>query len=152
MNGITLPGSMNRASAGLLLRMVAVCTVGAVIFALGIATLCAGAVLAFASPQEFEIPVQHLVAGNPQTFSGVITDTHCGAKHANDTGQSASGCTRLCVKQGSAYALVSGDSVLQLNGDSGYLDRFAGQRVKIWGSLEGAEIRVDSVESLTPAK
>lgn len=144
--------STQQGEGGFLLGVVAFCVIRALVLALGIATVGASAVLVFATPQNFDLPVQHLMAGNPQTFSGVVTDSHCGAKHANDSGQNASGCTRLCVKQGAAYALVSGDNVLLLNGDATYLDKFAGQRVKIWGTLEGSEIRVDSVESLNPSK
>lgn len=124
----------------------------AMAMALALVFLSTTAVALFAAPQSFEMPVQHLMAGNPQTFAGVVSDVHCGAKHVTDSGQSAAGCTRLCVKSGSGYALVSGDTVFALNGDAAFLDRFAGERVKIWGSLEGAAIHVDSVEPLTPTK
>jgi len=130
------------------LKTIGLCSAAALALALGIAIVSTTAVLVFAAPQSLDIPVQHLMAGNPQTFSGVVTDAHCGAKHTTETGQNAAGCTRLCVKTGSSYALVSGETVLSLNGDAGFLDRFAGQRVKVWGSLEGSEIRVDSVESM----
>jgi hypothetical protein len=119
---------------------------------LALVLLSTTAVALFAAPQSFEMPVQHLMAGNPQTFAGVVSDVRCGAKHVTDSGQSAAGCTRLCVKSGSGYALVAGDTVFALNGDAAFLDRFAGERVKIWGSLEGAAIRVDSVEPLTPTR
>lgn len=131
---------------------VVVSTAVALASALILVLISTTAVSLFASPQSLEMPVSHLMAGNPQTFDGVITDSHCGAKHVTDTGQSAAGCTRLCVKSGSGYALVSGETVFVLNGDSAFLDRFAGERVKIWGSLEGSQIRVDSVEPLTPSK
>jgi hypothetical protein len=134
------------------LNTIALCTAAALALALGIATVCSSAMLVFAAPQSAEIPVRHLMSGNPQTFSGVVTDAHCGAKHTTDSGQNAAGCTRLCVKSGSNYALVSGDTVFSLNGDPTFLDRYAGQRVRVWGSLEGSEIRVDSVESMTPGR
>jgi hypothetical protein len=124
----------------------------AMAMALALVLLSTTAVALFAAPQSFELPVQHLMAGNPQTFAGIISDVHCGAKHVTDSGQSAAGCTRLCVKSGSGYALVDGDTVFALNGDAAFLDRFAGERVKIWGSLEGSSIRVDSVEPLTPTR
>ena len=132
-------------------KTVGLCAGAALVLGLALAIVSSSAVLVFAAPQFQDVPVQHLMAGNPQTFSGVVTDAHCGAKHATDSSQNASGCTRLCVKSGSSYALVSGETVFALNGDGGFLDRFAGQRVKIWGSLEGSEIRVDSVEAMTPA-
>jgi hypothetical protein len=128
------------------LKTIGLCTAAALALALGIAIVSTTAVLVFAAPQSVDLPISHLMAGNPQTFSGVVTDAHCGAKHTTESGQNAAGCTRLCVKTGSSYALVSGETVMGLNGDAGFLDRFAGQRVKVWGSLEGSEIRVDSVE------
>jgi hypothetical protein len=131
---------------------IVVSTAVALASALVLVLLSTTAVSLFASPQSVEMPVSHLMAGNPQTFAGVITDAHCGAKHVTDSGQSAAGCTRLCVKSGSGYALVAGETVFALNGDAAFLDRFAGERVKIWGSLEGSQIRVDSVEPLTPSK
>ena len=133
-------------------KTIGLCTTAALVLGLAIALISSSAVLVFAAPQSLDLPVEHLMAGNPQTFSGVVTDAHCGAKHTTDSSQNAAGCTRLCVKSGSNYALVSGDTVFALNGDATFLDRFAGQRVKIWGSLEGSEIRVDSVEAMTPAR
>ena len=96
---------------------VVVSTAVALASALILVLISTTAVSLFASPQSLEMPVSHLMAGNPQTFDGVITDSHCGAKHVTDTGQSAAGCTRLCVKSGSGYALVSGETVFVLNGD-----------------------------------
>ena len=88
-------------------KTVGLCAGAALVLGLALAIVSSSAVLVFAAPQFQDVPVQHLMAGNPQTFSGVVTDAHCGAKHATDSSQSASGCTRLCVKSGSSYALVS---------------------------------------------
>src|SRR5579872_1950143 len=58
------------------------------------------------------------------TLTGVVTDAMCGAQH-NMQGETDAQCTRLCVKAGSAYALVVGDKVYTLHGDSPDLDKYA---------------------------
>ncbi len=76
-----------------------------------------------------------------QTFSGVITDAHCGSKHM-DPQQSASGCARMCVSNGSKYMIVDGDRNYQLAGNLEQVDQLAGQRVTVTGVLNGNTINV----------
>jgi hypothetical protein len=72
----------------------------------------------------------------------------CGAKHmAKD--KSAADCTRECVKTGSQYALVVGDKIYQIKGDKAELDKYAGQRATVKGTLEGNNV---NVQSITAAK
>ncbi|HUK88739.1 MAG TPA: hypothetical protein VLT85_13820 [Terriglobales bacterium] len=88
-----------------------------------------------------------LAAAKPSTFTGEIGDAMCGAKHA---GGNAAECTRSCVKEGSAYALVVGDKVYKLKGgDAAMLDKLAGAKATVTGTLEGDTITVASV---APAK
>jgi len=88
-------------------------------------------------------------ADKPQTFTGKVSDTMCGAHHMM-AGASDADCTRACVKQGSKYALVVGDNVYTLEGgDAAALDKLAGQTAKISGTLKGKTITVASV---APAK
>jgi len=86
-------------------------------------------------------------SGKAQTFSGVLTDVHCGARHPSKSRLSAGDCVKMCLKQGFAWALVDGEKIYTLKGDSPVLDRLAGERVTVSGSLEGNTIRVQSVES-----
>jgi hypothetical protein len=83
----------------------------------------------------------------PQTYEGVITDTHCGAKHSAAVGLSAANCARVCVRSGERFALVDGDKAYALEGEQAVLKRVAGQRVKVVGSLNGDTISVASVAS-----
>lgn len=83
-------------------------------------------------------------AGKDQTFTGVVSDKMCGAKHM---GGDAASCTRACVKQGSDYALVVGDKVYTLKGDKAELDKFAGQKVTVKGKLTGDTIEASSVSA-----
>ena len=83
-----------------------------------------------------------------KTLTGVVSDSMCGAKHmAKD--KSAADCTRECVKSGSDYALVVGGKVYSLKGDKMELDKYAGQRATVRGTLDGNNV---NVQSITAAK
>lgn len=80
----------------------------------------------------------------PSTYTGTVTDAMCGAHHM--PGQEPAACTRACVKQGSMYALVVGGKVYKLKGgDAAELDRLAGARATVKGTLSGDTIEVTSV-------
>ncbi len=81
-----------------------------------------------------------------QTFSGVITDARCGARHT-DSEKNASDCARQCVQHGASYTIVDGDSSLVLVGDPHQFSQSAGQRVTLTGILVGNTIEVNA-ESL----
>lgn len=97
-------------------------------------TLAFAAVFVFAAPKA-------------QTFTGEVSDTMCGAKHAMPG--NAAACTRACVKKGSDYALVSGDKVYTLETTDeavkSELDTLAGQKAKVTGNAEGDKIQVSKV-------
>lgn len=85
-----------------------------------------------------------------ETFSGIVTDTRCGAKHSAKVGLSAADCTRACVHAGEHFALVDGEKAYTLTGDAVALKRLAGDRVKVTGTLNGNTIAVVSVAELDP--
>ena len=78
-----------------------------------------------------------------RTFSGVITDARCGARHSNRE-KSASECSRACVRHGSNYIIVNGDKKYELIGELREVAEFAGQRVSLTGVLDGQTIKVSS--------
>lgn len=80
-----------------------------------------------------------------QTYEGMVTDTHCGARHEASIGRTASDCTRACVHGGAQFALVNGDKIYILSGDLARLKLSAGQRSKIVGTLNGETITVSSI-------
>jgi hypothetical protein len=88
-----------------------------------------------------------LAADAPQTFTGVITDTACGAKH-NMTGHSDADCVKMCVKGSAQYALLDGSNVLKLS-DQKAPAKFAGQKVKVTGTVDvkNKTIKVGSIEA-----
>ena len=87
---------------------------------------------------------QQSQAATEKTLTGVISDSMCGATHmAKDN--SAAECTRLCVQQGQKYALVVGEKVYTLQGHEGELDKLAGQKATVKGTLSGETLTVASV-------
>lgn len=82
-----------------------------------------------------------------QTLTGVVSDSMCGAKHMMEG--SAAACTRACVKKGSNYALVVGEKVYTLNTSDkntlDQLDKLAGEKAKITGTVNGDTVDVSSV-------
>ena len=54
-------------------------------------------------------------------------------------------CTRACVKQGTKYVLVVGKKVYTLEGHDAELDKLAGERATVKGSVMGEMITVQSV-------
>lgn len=90
--------------------------------------------------------IQTSVASSEQTFTGVISDSMCGAKHMMKNA-SAAKCTRECVKAGTDYALVVGDKVYALKGNKSEIDKFAGESATVKGKLSGDTITADSIGS-----
>ena len=88
-------------------------------------------------------------AGTKKTFVGNISDSMCGLKHMMP-GQSDKECTLECVKAGSKYVLadLASEKVYQLS-DQKKPEEFAGQKVKVTGTLKGDTISVTAIE---PAK
>jgi hypothetical protein len=101
--------------------------------ALGLTAL----VMAFVTPQSN-------VTDNSVTLTGTVSDSMCGAKHMM-SGDDAK-CVRACVKNGSQYALVVDQKVYPLNGQSAELDKRAGQRVIVTGTLDAKGLQVASVK------
>ncbi len=78
-----------------------------------------------------------------QSWTGVVTDSMCGAKHMM---ANAADCTRACVKQGSSYALLVGDKVYTLKGHEADVDKLAGEKATVTGTVSGTTIQVASVK------
>ncbi len=79
-----------------------------------------------------------------QSFTGTVTDDMCGKKHMSP-GKSDAACTRECVKMGSGFALLVGDKMYKLKGASAQLDKYAGTKAAVTGTVTGDTIQVTSV-------
>jgi hypothetical protein len=115
----------------------------AVLFAVIIALLTATAVLALGQKEPADSQQQ-------QTLTGVLTDSRCAGRHPSASKMTSMQCTLFCIKQGASWALVDGDAVYVLKGDSPAFNKVAGQRVKLTGLVEGNSIQVHSVEPISP--
>ncbi|HEX9424944.1 MAG TPA: DUF5818 domain-containing protein [Pyrinomonadaceae bacterium] len=90
-------------------------------------------------------------AGADTSIVGYISDSSCGLKHMSGMGDNKN-CTLVCVKGGSKFVLADRDHkrVYQLDkvGQEKARD-FAGQKVKVTGTLSGRTIRVSTIEAAT---
>jgi hypothetical protein len=125
-----------------LLSFFAVITLGS---SLIFAAVFAGVTAAFAGGESVQaLEDQQVDPIVPkESFSGVITDSHCGPRHM-DSKSSASECTTLCVRNGSRYTIVDGDKNYRLAGNLTKVGQLAGQRVRLTGVLTGETINVSS--------
>jgi len=146
-------------------ELITYCTAAALAAALAFAVLFASATLAFGIAQSYpaddaqlkttpavflaDAPNEVAQDSASQTFSGVVTDERCGARHQPDSDKSPAECVRMCVDKGSHYALVNGDKIFLLENGTEELGKLAGQRVNVVGSQNGDTIRVVAVSPIT---
>jgi len=77
-----------------------------------------------------------------QTLSGVITDTHCGAKgHMGPADE----CVKKCVSMGAKYALAVGKEVYVIDPQSMVAEHAGGSHVTVKGTVEGMTIHATSI-------
>jgi hypothetical protein len=112
---------------------------------LGFAALFAGGAVALAASDAEQVQQQKSDAVAEQSFSGMITDSQCGARHDQYSGKRPADCARMCVRNGSKYLLVNGDQKNILEGNEIALDHLAGQRATVTGTLNGDIIKVSAV-------
>jgi hypothetical protein len=82
-----------------------------------------------------------------KSYNGLISDSHCGAKHTATSPDVAS-CVEKCISNGAKYVLVSHGKVYQLDAQ----DKFkgmGGKQVKVTGTLNGDTITVSTVAEAT---
>ena len=151
------------------LSLVTFCAVTVLLAALSSAFLLAGVSVAFAVarpspgddasasnravvlPAGAQLPATQPIDdegyASSRTFSGMITDSRCGARHRMNSGKTSAECARSCVRNGSRYVLVDGEKIYGLAGDLTPLEKLAGERVNVSGILEGDTITVKEVTS-----
>ena len=86
-------------------------------------------------------------SAHPQTFTGKISDSMCGLKHMM-AGKTDKECTVECVQMGDKYVLAdeAHQKVYNLS-DQAKPKAFAGQQVKVVGTLQGDTIQVTSIRA-----
>jgi cellobiose phosphorylase len=91
----------------------------------------------------------------PETWTGKISDEHCGAKHQQMEGKKMSDreCTEVCVKGGAKYVFVAKDKVYQIaDQKDAALATHAGHTVLLTGEMKGDTITVSKIEMPKPAE
>ena len=87
-----------------------------------------------------------LAAGQSGTWTGVITDTHCGYKEKH-----TAACVNMCVTdKGAKYALVnSQDKKIYVLAPQEKAAALANESVKVTGTLSGDTIEVKTIEKVS---
>lgn len=135
------------------------CFTTAVAAALVFAVIVAGGSVALASHQvsEESPPSQDNQnegpAGPPRqaqaTFSGMITDSYCGARHMRHSNLTPAECASLCIRSSAGYILVDGDRRYKLTGANEALKKLLGTRARVSGTREGNTITVSAAGPLS---
>ena len=110
-------------------------------------TLVLGAALA--APVSSWAQNSSTAKATEKTLVGYISDSMCGLKHMSGMGDDKN-CTLVCVKGGSKFVLADRDHKRVYNLDKAGQEKareFAGQKVKVIGTLNGKTIRVRAIEA-----
>jgi hypothetical protein len=79
-------------------------------------------------------------------MTGYISDSHCGAAH-NKVSDANTKCINKCLGGGSDPVLVENGKVIKLDADSkDKAKSFAGQTVKIDGTMDGEMLKINSID------
>ncbi len=79
-------------------------------------------------------------------MTGYISDAHCGAAH-NKVSDANSKCINKCLGSGSDPVLVQDGKVIKFDADSkDKAKAFAGQMVKIDGTMDGDMLKINSID------
>ncbi len=79
------------------------------------------------------------------TMTGVISDSMCGAKHAEKLNAA---CVKKCVEGGAAAVFVSDGKVYKIaDASKDKVSDHLGQKVKVHGSVEGDTVTIESVSA-----
>lgn len=82
-----------------------------------------------------------LFAADKGTWTGYISDSHCGVKGNNDA---HAACTKKCVKDGYAPVFVIGDKVYTIT-DTKKVMKYLGEKVTITGTITGDAIDIEKI-------
>jgi hypothetical protein len=86
------------------------------------------------------------VAALADSMTGYISEAGCGAKHTAVSAANTK-CVEACIKKGSDPVLVSDGKVMKFDADSKEKAKaFAGQSVKIDGTMDGDVVKITSID------
>jgi hypothetical protein len=120
-----------------------------------ILTVCLGLLLA--TPLMQAQPKEQSGKADAQTFSGEIMDSLCAKDGTHEKmmaemknmGRDKNSCATMCARLGSKYVLYDGSkkAIYSLD-DQGKAEAFAGQTVRVLGTLEKSKIKIESIEAV----
>src|SRR5688572_8625125 len=86
------------------------------------------------------------VAHAQQTWTGQISDSHCGAKHTMQ-GMTDRACTEMCVKNKGEYVFVTGGKVFKIADQKDKaLATHAGHTVVLTGTMKNDTVTVSKID------
>ena len=86
------------------------------------------------------------VAALADQLTGYVSESGCGAKHSTVSAANTK-CVDACIKKGSDPVLVSEGKVMKFDADSKEKAKaFAGQNVKIDGTMDGDVVKISSID------
>jgi hypothetical protein len=85
------------------------------------------------------------VGADKAAFMGVVSDSHCGAKHSTASDEAAA-CVAKCAAGGATYVLATSDGKIYQLDNQDKFKEYAGKSVKVKGTATGDSIAVESVE------
>jgi hypothetical protein len=86
------------------------------------------------------------VAALADQITGYVSEAGCGAKHATVSAANTK-CVEGCIKKGSDPVLVSEGKVMKFDADSKEKAKaFAGQNVKIDGTMDEGVVKITSID------
>jgi hypothetical protein len=133
---------------GSLVSLLGFCVLAVLGSALAFAIIVAGGSVALASHQTAdEMQNGAPIVPNPApgtSFSGVVTDSRCGARHMRNSGMNPAECARYCVRKGAHYVLVDGERRYTLSGNDSALEKLVGSRANVTGTRQGDSILVSA--------
>src|SRR4051794_3204650 len=83
-----------------------------------------------------------LYANDKGTWTGYISDSHCGAKEGNLADHAA--CAKKCVKGGAAPVFVVGDKVYTISNPK-KVSKFIGEKVQITGNITDDAVTIEKI-------
>lgn len=90
-----------------------------------------------------------VLAGGSQSWTGWITDDHCGAKGAN--AKHTSDCVEKCARSGKVMFFNEGDQKLYGIDKAAEAIKLVGSQVRVTGQLDGDTIKVETMEKVEKA-
>ena len=85
-----------------------------------------------------------LAWASPDSWTGVVSDSHCGLKHSKASA-AAEKCVEKCVSGGGKYVFVTGGKLYQVEPQEKF-QGLGGKEVTVTGTISGKSITAESVE------